>query len=89
LSDAIERIGESGGVLLGIVINRVPRGRLQRDSYPSSKASRRATPIGGSHANPQEPPPQAAALTEVTKVQATDVSSAGGVTTSTSDIFDF
>jgi Mrp family chromosome partitioning ATPase/capsular polysaccharide biosynthesis protein len=89
LSDAIERIGESGGVLLGIVINRVPRGRLQRDSYPSSKASRRATPIGGSHANPQEPPPQAAAVTEITKVEATDVSSAGGVTTSTSDALDF
>ncbi len=44
LSDAVDRISESGGVLLGIVINRSPRRRLQRDAYPSSRVQRRATP---------------------------------------------
>ena len=34
LSDAVARINEAGGVLLGIVINRVPRRKLRRDAYP-------------------------------------------------------
>ena len=34
LSDAVARINEAGGILLGIVINRVPRRKLRRDAYP-------------------------------------------------------
>ena len=45
LSDAVARINEAGGVLLGIVINRVPRRKLRKDSYPefSDRRSPRTT----------------------------------------------
>ena len=45
LSDAVARINEAGGVLLGIVINRVPRRKLRKDAYPefSDRRSPRAT----------------------------------------------
>lgn len=36
LSEAVDRIKDAGGTLLGIVINRVPRRRIQRDTYPTS-----------------------------------------------------
>jgi Mrp family chromosome partitioning ATPase len=34
LSEAVARINEAGGTLLGIVINRVPRRKVRRDAYP-------------------------------------------------------
>ena len=34
LSEAVARINEAGGVLLGIVINHVPRRRVRKDAYP-------------------------------------------------------
>lgn len=34
LADSIAQIHDAGGVLLGIVLNRVPRRRLHRDRYP-------------------------------------------------------
>jgi Mrp family chromosome partitioning ATPase/capsular polysaccharide biosynthesis protein len=37
LSDSVDRITESGGVLLGIVFNRVPRRRLRKDAYPTTR----------------------------------------------------
>ena len=45
LSDAVARINEAGGVLLGIVINRVPRRKLRKDAYPefSDRRPPRAT----------------------------------------------
>jgi Mrp family chromosome partitioning ATPase len=43
LSDAVATINEAGGILLGIVINRVPRRRLRRDSYPDFES--RAHPV--------------------------------------------
>lgn len=38
LSDAIERINDAGGVLLGVVINRVPRRRISKHEYPHHEA---------------------------------------------------
>ena len=35
LAEAIERIDDAGGSLLGVVVNRVPRRRVRRDQYPS------------------------------------------------------
>lgn len=45
LSDAVARINEAGGVLLGIVINRVPRRKLRKDVSPefSDRRPSRAT----------------------------------------------
>jgi Mrp family chromosome partitioning ATPase len=34
LSEAVARINEAGGALLGIVINRVPRRKVRKDAYP-------------------------------------------------------
>jgi Mrp family chromosome partitioning ATPase len=34
LSEAVARINEAGGSLLGIVINRVPRRKVRKDAYP-------------------------------------------------------
>ncbi len=34
LSEAVARINDAGGALLGIVINRVPRRRVRKDAYP-------------------------------------------------------
>ena len=42
LSESVDRITSAGAVLLGIVFNRVPRRRLRKDSYPSSRSARRA-----------------------------------------------
>jgi Mrp family chromosome partitioning ATPase len=46
LSDAVARINDAGGVLLGIVINRVPRRKLRRDSYPEFSDRRAARTTG-------------------------------------------
>ena len=54
LSDAVARINEAGGVLLGIVINRVPRRKLRRDAYP--EFSERRTSASGSGAQQLEAP---------------------------------
>ncbi len=45
LSDSVDRITSAGGVLVGIVFNRVPRRRLRRDAYPSSSQSRRSVDL--------------------------------------------
>lgn len=34
LSEAVARINDAGGALLGIVINRVPRRKVRKDAYP-------------------------------------------------------
>jgi Mrp family chromosome partitioning ATPase len=34
LSEAVARINEAGGALLGIVINRVPRRKVRKNAYP-------------------------------------------------------
>lgn len=62
LSDAVERIGESGGVLLGIVINRSPRRRLQRESYPSSRVLRRPATYPAPDTTPWEETPTVTAV---------------------------
>ena len=54
LSDAVARINEAGGVLLGIVINRVPRRKLRRDSYP--EFSERRTSASSSDVQALEAP---------------------------------
>jgi MinD-like ATPase involved in chromosome partitioning or flagellar assembly len=33
LADAVQRINEAGGTLLGVVVNRVPRRKFRRDAY--------------------------------------------------------
>ena len=81
LSDAVERIGESGGVLLGIVINRVPRRRLQREAYPS-KVARRPAASDGSGRSARMPAPESPPWGEA------ESSSSGGVVISTTDVAD-
>ena len=34
MSEAVARISDAGGALLGIVINRVPRRKVRKDAYP-------------------------------------------------------
>lgn len=41
LTDAVERIAEAGGVLVGIVVNRAHRWRVRREAYPTSRKGRR------------------------------------------------
>ena len=41
MSEAIDRINEAGGTLLGVVINKVPRRRVQQDHYRTGAFSRR------------------------------------------------
>lgn len=36
LTEAIDRINDAGGVLLGVVLNRVPRRRLRKHEYPDN-----------------------------------------------------
>lgn len=45
LSEAISLIRDAGGVLLGIVLNRVPRRRTRRDSYPEFDQRRNSEPL--------------------------------------------
>jgi Mrp family chromosome partitioning ATPase len=44
LSEAVARINDAGGALLGIVINRVPRRKVRKDAYPefSERRQKRA-----------------------------------------------
>ncbi len=86
LSDAVERIGESGGVLLGIVINRSPRRRLQRESYPSTRVQRRPAPVPppAPDADPWETTPASGA-----PLPRDSGASGSGVSMSRSDILDF
>ncbi len=55
LSDAVARINEAGGILLGIVINRVPRRRLRRDAYPEFSDRRSPTATVGSRSSVETP----------------------------------
>lgn len=52
LSDSVDRITAAGGVLLGIVFNRVPRRRLLKEAYPSPRRSRRDA--GGRYEVPEQ-----------------------------------
>ena len=53
LSDAVARINEAGGVLLGIVINRVPRRKLRKDAYPEFSDRRPARAADSALEKPQ------------------------------------
>jgi Mrp family chromosome partitioning ATPase len=44
LSEAVARINEAGGALLGIVINRVPRRKVRKDAYPEFSERRQRRP---------------------------------------------
>ena len=81
LSDAVERIGESGGVLLGIVINRAPRRRLQREAYPTSKTERRPRATRDTAASPWDSIPEPASVK-----RDPGASNDGGMTISKTDV---
>lgn len=58
LSEAVARINEAGGALLGIVINRVPRRRVRKDAYPEFSERRQ------NRKDLESPPPPAESKVE-------------------------
>ena len=76
LSDAVDRITDAGGVLLGIIINRVPRRRIQRDLYEA--VGLRVADSSSGTGSDQGDSPKRAGLRRTTKKNGTSVTVSSG-----------